>query len=293
MFLKFQLLLKNQKQQSSLNFEKDTFTNYKYEDFKSIEECIDKRKYSYYCYTLCRWGISSYYYLLRISDIDIIDGVNFIFVCPAYKITDEVEIEMAKRKSVLTEPNKLGLIPGKLSIDIDDLPVLKLDNTNSYYDPKKKKRVPILPEINKEKQITPKSIKTKIEDEMVNNTDIQVPGKLHSSHFLPPVICTRLWVLNRGSKSGWGWYLKTIDGFKNKYEYYCRPIELSDGEEQYNRGGDMFTYAFLKVEFPELDAPELCQEQFIKLSKTFMEKQLDSIQVAIDALIIRSSGGCR
>ncbi len=267
-----------------LNFDLDTYSNYPFDEFLPLEICEEQVEYSYYCYTLLKCNLAKEpSFFLRITNIDIVDNINFIFYCPAYK--KDLDF-MAKRKTVLLEPNKLGLTPGKLSIDLDDLPPINtaLNSENSYYDAKLKKRVPNLLLV---EQTTPteekeKAKKVKIENEMVNNLDILVEGKIHSSHFLPPFICTRLWTLSRGTKTGWGWYLRVVDGFKNKYEYYCRPIENS--EEQYNRGGDMFTFAYLKAEYPQLDVSELSQENIIMLSKAFEVKSIDSIQVAIDAL---------
>ncbi len=276
------------------NFDLDTYSNYPFDEFLPLEDCEEQVEYSYYCYTLLKCNLAKEpSFFLRITNIDIVDNINFIFYCPAYKKDFDF---MAKRKTVLLEPNKLNLIPGKLSITLDDLPPLNnnLNSENSYYDAKLKKRVPNLLLV---EQTTPteekeKAKKAKIENEMVNNTDILVEGKIHSSHFLPPFICTRLWTLSRGTKTGWGWYLRVVDGFKNKYEYYCRPIELQgrasdESITQYDRGGDMFTFAYLKAEYPQLDVPELSQENIIMLSKAFEVKPIDSIQVAIDGLICK------
>lgn len=272
--MKFQNLLKNRSQHSNLNYEKDTFTNYKFEEFKSIEECYDGRGYSFYCYTLCRWGITKNYFLIRISDIDIIDNINFIFVCPAYRIHED---EMAKKK-VLLEPNKLNLTPGKLSITLDDLPPApKLDNTNSYYDPKLKRRVPLLDLQIKTKQVTPQTEKkVKVESGQIRNTDELIEGRLHSSHFLSPIICERLWVLGKKNSTGWAWYTRIIEGEKKKFEFYCKP---QDDDSNFH------TLAYSRFEFPELFKEELSHDRIFKLINSFEEKGIESFNVVIDALL--------
>lgn len=280
--MKFQNLLKNRNRHSNLNFEKDTFTNYPFQEFKEIGQSYDSTAYSYYCYTLCRWGITNPYFLLRISDIKAIDNLYFIFVCPAYRIDED---EMAKKKTVLLEPNRLNLTPGKLSITLDDLPPApKLDHNNSYYDPKLKRRVPLLDLQVKEKQITPATAtkKVKVESGKIRNTDEFIEGQLHSSHFLPPIICERLWVLGKKNSTGWAWFTRIIEGEKKKFEFYCKSTETETEQS------DLQTLAFSRFEYPELYREELSHEKIFKLVNSFEEKGIESFNVVIDALICQN-----
>lgn len=290
MLLLFKSLMSQKHLALSLSFEIDTFSNYPFDDFRNLQDCKDANEYSFYCYALCKSGFTREFYYLRVMDITMVDGVHFLFYCPAYKDSDNMA-----NKRIITEPNKLNLTPGKLSIELDDVPKPKLDYSNSVYDARLKRRVPILDfkskEESKDKLKPAKEKKEKVseakENEMVYNTDTRIEGELHSSDFLPPFICTRLWVLSRGRDTGWGWYLRNADGQKFRTEYYCRPIELTHGYQQYERGGSMFTKAFLKSEFPILDNEFLEQIDFVNSKKELGDKYREAMQVVIDALLYK------
>ena len=255
---------------STSDFNKDKFSNYPPEEFESLDYCIGRSDYSYYCYTLCRWGtINHFHYTLRISDIRMIDGVTMLFVCPAYKISED----MAKRKALLNEPNKLNLTPGKLSISIDDIPKSKLDNTNSYYDKKLMRRVPFseaknnqekgskskpskVPDIQFEIDDKPKT-KQKVKQEARPSGSV-VENDASSVH-LPPFICMRLWVLSRDTESKYSWYSSIQDGTKSKVEFTCLLTD-EPKDERYVE----FSKAYLRSEYKDLDLPSLSQSEYIK-----------------------------
>lgn len=217
-----------------------------------------------------------------------IDNLNYVFVCPAYKL----DFEMAKVKKVII-PNRLDLTPGKVTVGLPETNQV-LDFTNSYYDPKLKKRVPKQQEIpkiaedkpKKEKQEKAVQQKKNVEDQMINNTDVRVDNYFHSSDFLPPDICTRLWTLSRGSETKWSWFIKEIEGYKIKFEFYCRPDELIDSLRQYDRGGNFITHAYLRSEFPQIDIPELSHDNIRKIKQGLSgEKPVESVQLVIDILL--------
>lgn len=285
-------------QNSNLTFDLDSYSNYPIDDFKSVEECSGLYEYSFYCYALIKCSLGNKpFYLLRVSDIIMINGINILYYCPAYK--KDSDIEMAKRKSIVSEPNKLNLTPGKVTLELDDLPQQKLDYKNSVYDPRLKRRVPITTKMSldesetkkekesaipKQKKITPEK-QVQVKNEMVNNIDVRNENELHSSDFLPPFICTRLWVLRYKTAHKWAWFMKDVEGSKSKSEYYCRPIIISDYESQYDRGGSMFTLAFEKSLYQYLDKEYLGQDFFILLRSEFKESAPDVASVVIDSCI--------
>lgn len=219
-----------------------------------------------------------------------IDNVNYIFVCPAYRL----DYDMAKVKKAII-PNRLELTPGQITVGLPETKS-ELNYLNSYYDPKLKKRVPKQQEIviidtsegkpKKEKPLTSPTQKKTVEDLMINNTDVRVENYFHSSDFLPPDICTRLWTLSRGSETGWAWYMKEVDGYKTKFEFYCRPHELLDSLKQYNRGGSFITHAYLRSDFPSLDIIELSHDKLRSLKlELIKEKPVESVQLIIDIIL--------
>lgn len=288
-------LLKNRQLQNlsfnPLEIKNDILSNYKFEDFKPIKECIHGEDYSYTCYIAHCWHsrdetVKKEYYL-RVTDISAnFDNKEFIYICPAYKL----DIDMAKVKKIII-PNRLGLTPGKVELDLPE-PSTKLDYSNSYYDPKLKRRVPKQIEIKAEpKEKVEKEIKKRestqkkqpTEDLMLNNKDSKVDGSLYSGDFLPPGVCTRLWTLSKPDTTGWAWFMKEVEGYKTKYEFYCRPKELPEGDtSEYNRGGSFITIAYLKSEYPALDIPELSHDNIRRLSVEIKEKPVESVQLCID-----------
>lgn len=257
---------------------------------KNINDSIDSGFNFDYCWA--EWinckGDSYQFSVLRIVEVSSVDDIFCFFICPAFKI----DYDMAKTKRVPLVKNKLNLVPGK----VDDLSDINSNQTlnynNSYYDKKLKKRVPILVEVKVEKKETKKesiTVKQKVENELINNTDIKVEGQLHSSDFLNPELSKRIWVLLRGKDVGWAWYIKEVDGVKNKYEYYCRPNIIDDSTRQYDRGGSMFTNAYLKKDFPNLMNEALDYQNLLSIKRELCNNKNNPIELncIIDAFLIK------
>lgn len=266
-----------------------TFSDYSKEDFISIENCLDIDVYSEFVYVLfcnCMWDKNHRFFTIRIYRQSSVNGIYIIFLAPAIKKTENIEL-MAKVRVPL-EVNRLGLVKGAV-VEIDDIPI-KYTNENSIYDPKLKRRV-LLSEIqfkdkktkkDKIKDTTEKVEKTSSKqnkEEVINNIDILQEFKPHSSQFLPPRVCTRIWTLNIGINTGWAWYLL------DKNTYYCRPIEIEDMDLEYDRGGVLLTYAYLKSDFDILDNEVLCHEN---LTKMYIENGMATSAVLVLNVLIDS-----
>lgn len=265
-------------------------------EFKSINDCISDSVYSDYAYCLyhhCAFDKDYGFYKIRIYKLCDVDGKYIFFISPAIK---KNEVEMAKVK-VPAIVNRLNLEKGNV-VDISDLPPV-LDYKNSYYDPKLKKRVPnpIQMAVGTEKVKATKAEKIdkepsikreKTEDLMIRDYNIDCQHMPKQSDFLEPRICTRIWTLGIGIESGWGWYLKEQEGYKYKFEFYCRPIHILDGFEAYDKGGDFLTHAYMKFEYPQLDNEALRHDNLSKYYKEFgsaTDAQL-IVNVLIDSYII-------
>lgn len=269
-------------------------------NFLPIEESLQLEfdsEYSYAIFHHCPFDEKYSFFTLRIVETSRVNNEYLYYVCPAIKLDDD----MAKRKEIeaLVKKNPLNLIPGKLSIDIDDLPKPQLTPENSYYDAKLKRRVPLLDfsksENEKAKEPKPEKVKVakepkpkeiKIESEMCDNTDERIEGQMHSSDFLPPMVCTRLWTLQKPDRYSWGWFLMFPKEGKRKVLYYCRPVEIKDiSMEQYSRGGTFFTVAYKKSDFPNLDNEILKQEVLVPIKKQIENYSIECNYI-IDAFIL-------
>lgn len=264
-------------------------------EFKSLHDCISNNVYSDYAYCLyhhCAFDKDYSFYKIRIYRLCDIDGQYIFFVSSAIK---KNEVNMAKVK-VPTVVNKLNLVKGDV-VKIDDLPPL-LDYKNSYYDPKLKRRVPNpiqlkepekkVKETNEPKEKTTAVKREKTEDLVIRDYNIFAPNMPKQSDFLEPRICTRIWTLGIGIESGWGWYLKEQEGYKYKFEFYCRPTTILDGFEAYDKGGDFMTHAYMKWEYPALCNEALAHDNLSKIYKengNATDAQL-ILNVLIDSFII-------
>lgn len=262
-------------------------------EYIELSHCIGTVAYSKYSYVARKYrnGLGDkFYYLLRIIESKDIDGDFSFFIAPAFKPTDD----MAIRLVLPTVKNKLNLEKG-VPPSVDDLPKPKLDFTNSVYDAKQKRRVPIIPLANNEEPtekiknvVEPKKNST-VGDGLINNQDVKEDGKSHSSDFLPPHVCTRLWVLNMEPRSDWAWFWKQVDGVKHKMEYYCRPYTIGQtfDDIQYDRGGAMVSVAFRKIDFPELDNEVLSHENIRRIMSEFNDTKKQEINCIIDSFLIK------
>lgn len=281
-----------------LGLEWDEFCHVDRDEFVPIENMIEMdsdfdSKFCWATYLHCP-NTQYEFHKLRIIETSALCHKYFYFVAPAIKLNDEMRGKKKSDELPKRPYNKLGLEAGKV-IDIEDLPKQKLDNTNSYYDPKLKRRVPLLAVISnepKEKEKKEpkqkKEIKQKVETEMLNNTDIRHSHTcMHSSDFLPPLVCTRIWTLDIGHDVGWWWFVRPVDGEKNKVEYYCRPDQLTeDWMEQYDRGGTKITKAYLKAQFPMFTPPVYEHKFLVEIAKNSDDKKI-AINAIIDAQLIK------
>lgn len=183
--------------------------------------------------------------------------------------------------------NKLGLVKGKLSIDLpseEDLQELRDFKERNKTEVKERAKKTVSAPIVKRNK-----------DEMLDNQDSETSERLWSGMFLNPKLCTRIWTLGEAPETGWGWFM-----LENN-RWYCRPIEIEEtgislGEEtdenewkqQYNRGGVFLTNAYLSKNFSMFINEVLSFENLDKLYREYGKSTEATliVNVLIDSFLI-------